>query len=70
MQGVINEPMCAYPNQKYHLLKYNYFKTSRYSITTQVVVDSKKKLVDVYIGFLGFVNDSHVLQKNSLHSQT
>jgi hypothetical protein len=35
----------------------------------QVVVNSKKKVVDVYIGLLGFVTDSHVLQKNSLHRQ-
>jgi hypothetical protein len=35
----------------------------------QVVVNNKKKFVDVYIGLLGFVNDSRVLQKNSLHSQ-
>jgi hypothetical protein len=50
--------------------KYNYLKTSRYSITAQVVVNSKKIFVDVYIGLLGFVNDSRVLQKNSLHSKT
>jgi len=43
--------------------EYNYFKTSRYSIMAEVVVNSKKKIVDVYIGFFGFVNDSHVLQK-------
>jgi hypothetical protein len=49
--------------------EYNYLKTSRYSIMAQVVVNSKKKFVDVYIGLLGFVNDSRVLQKNSLHRQ-
>jgi hypothetical protein len=29
----------------------------------QVVMNSKKKFVDKHIGFFGFVNDSHVLQK-------
>jgi len=35
----------------------------------QVVVNNKKTFVDVYIGLLGFVNDTCVLQKNSLHNQ-
>jgi hypothetical protein len=58
------EPMCTYPNQKYHLT------TSKYSIMAQVVVNNQKKFVDVYIGLLGFVNDSLVLQKKCLHRQT
>jgi hypothetical protein len=35
----------------------------------QVVVNSKKKFVDVYIGFVGFVNDNCVLQKINLHTR-
>jgi hypothetical protein len=27
----------------------------------EVVMNSRKKFMDVYVGLLGFVNDSHVL---------
>jgi hypothetical protein len=68
MQGVINGTYVCMSKPKISFAKkYNYFKTSRYSI---VVVNSKNFFVDVYIGLLGFVNDSCVLQKNSLYSQT
>jgi hypothetical protein len=71
MQGVINGTHVCISKPKISFAKkYNYFKTSRYSIMTQIVVNSKKKFVDVYIGFLGFVTDSCVLQNNSLYSQT
>jgi hypothetical protein len=35
----------------------------------QVILSSKKQFMDVYFGLLGFVNDSCVLQKISLHRQ-
>jgi hypothetical protein len=70
MQGAINGTHMHISKPKISFAKiYIYFKTSKYSITTQVVVNSKKKIVHVYIGLLGFVKDSRVLQKNSLHRQ-
>jgi len=64
MQGVINGTHVHISKPKISFAKkHNYFKTNRYSITAQVVVNSKKKFVDVYIELLGFVNDRRVLQK-------
>jgi hypothetical protein len=55
MQGVINGTHVHISKPKMSFAKkYNYLKTSRYSIMAQVVVNSKKKFVDVYIGLLGF----------------
>ncbi len=46
---------------------YYYHKTKGYGIVAQVVVDSQKWFLDIYMGLLRNVNDSHVLRKYGLY---
>jgi hypothetical protein len=46
---------------------YYYHKTKGYNIVAQVVVDNQKRFMDVFVGLLGSVNDSHVLRKSRLY---
>jgi hypothetical protein len=62
MQGVtfgthvlIFKPSIPYPEDNY------YHKSKGYSMVAQVMVDSNKKCIDIFIGLLGNVNDSQVL---------
>ncbi len=46
---------------------YYYHNTSNCNIVAQVVVNCNKKIIDIFIGFLGNVNESRVLHKFSLY---
>ncbi len=50
----------AYPKDYY------YCKSNGYSVVAQVVVDCKKNLIDVFVGFLRDVNELKVLHKFAL----
>lgn len=49
------------------LKDYYYHKTRGYNIVAQVVVDSKKRFLDVFVGLFRNVNDSYVLRKSKLY---
>jgi hypothetical protein len=46
---------------------YYYFKSGRYSLNCQAVVDSQKRFMDLYLGMRGNTNDSCVLHRSSLY---
>jgi hypothetical protein len=45
------------------------FKTNGYIIACQAVVDSQKKLLDIFVGMLGSTNDARMLQRSSLYCE-
>jgi hypothetical protein len=46
---------------------YYYYKTSRYSLVAQAVVDAKKRFTDIFVGLPGSVNDMRILRKSGLY---
>jgi hypothetical protein len=54
----------AYPKD------YHYRKFNGYSVVTQVVLDYKKKLIDVFVGFPKSVNDLKVFCKFAFYRIT
>jgi hypothetical protein len=46
---------------------YFYFKSGSYSLNCQVVVDSKKRFLDLYLGMPGSTNDARVLRRSTLY---
>jgi hypothetical protein len=49
------------------LKDYYYHKTRGYDIVAQIVVDSKKRFLDVFVGLFRNVNDSYMLRKSKLY---
>jgi hypothetical protein len=45
---------------------YFYFKTNGYTIACQAVVDSERKILDIFVGMHGSTNDAHMLRRSSL----
>ena len=45
---------------------YYYFKSNGYSIVYQAVVDHEKRILDLFVGLPGIVNDSRVLRRFGL----
>jgi len=46
---------------------YFHFKTGGYNMNCQVVVDTDKRFMDLYIGMPGSMNDSRMLRRSTLH---
>jgi hypothetical protein len=46
---------------------YYYFKSEKYAITMQAVVDSKKRFTDICVGMPSSVNDSRILRRSHLY---
>jgi hypothetical protein len=46
---------------------YYYFKTRDYNIVAQIIVDCNQKFINLYVGLLGLINDSHVIKKSTLY---
>ncbi len=42
---------------------YYYHKSSGYSVVAQTLIDCNKRFIDVFVGLLGSVNDSRVLNR-------
>jgi hypothetical protein len=57
----ITKPSCSFVK---HCFSH---KTWNYSIVTGVVVDNQERFIDVYVGLLKSLNDSHVLTKFRLY---
>jgi hypothetical protein len=57
----ITKQSCAYFEKKF------FHKTGGYNVVAQLVVDSQKRFMDVYVGLLQNVNDSYVLTKSKLY---
>jgi len=49
------------------LADYYYFKSMGDTLNCQVVVDSEKQFLDLFLGMLGSTNNSHMLQRSLLH---
>ncbi len=49
---------------------YYYFKTIRYSMVLQIIVECNKRFTKVYVGLPRFVNDFHVLRLSSMYKKT
>ena len=45
---------------------YFYFKSSRYTLNCQAIVDNEKRFTNLYLGMPGSTNDSRVLRRSSL----
>ena len=48
---------------------YYYFQSGGYAINCQVVVDSTKRFLHLYVGMPGSTNDSRMLRRSSLYSR-
>ncbi len=48
---------------------YFYHKTIGYNILVETICDHRKTFIDIYVGLLGLVNDSHVLHKYGFYAQ-
>ena len=46
---------------------YYYFKSGKYVVSMQAVVDSKKCFTDICVGMPGSINDSHILRCSHLY---
>jgi hypothetical protein len=46
---------------------YFYFKSRGYTLNCQVVVDSRKRFLDLYLGMPGSTNDARVLRQSTLY---
>ncbi len=46
------------------LKDYCYHKIGGYNVVAQVMVDSQKRFLDVFVGLLKNVNDSYVLKRS------
>ena len=46
---------------------YYYFKSGRFTIQCQAVVDRKKRFIDVFVGMPGSTNDSRQLRQSMLY---
>ena len=51
-----------------YLEDYYYHKIDGYSIIAQVVVDSKKRFIDLFVGMPRSTNDSRTLRRSGLNS--
>ena len=74
------KPLCGLPTvvgtidgTHFHIQKpavshgdYFYFKTNGYTIACQVVINSKRKLLDIFVGVPGSTNDARMLKRSSL----
>jgi hypothetical protein len=47
---------------------YFYFKSGGYTINCQVVVDCRKRFLDLYLGMPGSTSDARVLRRSTLYS--
>jgi hypothetical protein len=50
-----------------YLEDYYYHKVGGYNVVAQAIVDCKKTIIDVFVSFLGSVNDLKVLHKYGLY---
>ncbi len=50
-----------------YLENYYYHKFGGYSVVAQAIINCKKKIIDVYVGLLGSVNDLRVLHNSTLY---
>ncbi len=57
----ITKPSCVFVKDCFS------HKTWNYSIVARVVVDNQKRFIDVYVGLIRNLNDSHVLMKFRLY---
>lgn len=48
---------------------YYYHKSGGYCVVTQTMVDCNKQFLDLFVGSLGSVNDSWMLQKSGLYNK-
>jgi len=48
---------------------YYYHKSGGYNVVTQTMVDCNKQFIDLFIGSLGSLNGSWMLQKSSLYNK-
>jgi len=64
------EPMCTYPNQKHHSLKTCIILKEACIQSWPKQLFMLEEFTDVYVGLVGSINDTCVLQKISVHKQT
>lgn len=66
--GAIDGTHISISKPQFGAADYYYFKSGGYTINCQVVVDSEKRFIDLYLGMPGSTNDIRVLRRSSLYS--
>ncbi len=61
--GAINGTFISIVEPFSYLENYYYHKSSGYSVVAQTLLDCNKRFIDVFVGLLGSVNDSRVLNR-------
>ena len=64
--GAVDRTQIAIKNPKFTSTDYYYFKSVGYSINCQVVVDSSKHFLDLYVGMPSSTNNEHMLQRSTI----
>jgi hypothetical protein len=60
--GAIDATHISIKKPKYGAVDYYYFKSGRYTMNCQAMVDSKKRFLDLYLGMPGSTNDARILR--------
>jgi hypothetical protein len=67
VQGAIDDTHISIVKPFAYPKDYYYRKSNEYNVVAQVIIDCKKKLIDVFVGFPRSVNDLKVLCKFALY---
>jgi len=65
--GAIDGTHIPISKPKHFPIDYYYFKSRGYTLNCQLVVDSDKRFLDLYLGMLGSTNDFCMLRRSSLY---
>lgn len=68
--GIVDRAHFFILKPRFRARDYHYFKFGGYSMTCQVVIDSKKKFIDLYVGMSDSMNDGRVLRRSMLFTRT